>query len=144
MKCKILIYSLSLALAGGQLLANKAIVQRRIERLEFVETQWENPERVMINIHYRVPVYDTLGYLAANYSDDEKLIEISDQLRSIAKRVNELSGEQFKGRNFPPEVTDETQQLRAQLFADVSSVYGQKVLQNVKAYIKSKNEALGL
>ncbi len=141
MKKSILIGSLILVTLAGPLLANKNLVQRRVKRLQFAVTQWQSTERVMINVHYRVPVYETLGYLAANIDDDKKLVAIAQRLRPIAKRVNELSDDHFEGRSFPKNVEAETQDLAKKMFSDVQDVYGQQVEGQLKAYLTNWQKA---
>jgi len=124
------------------LLAKKDIVQQRQKRLEFAETQWQQPEKVTLNVHYRVPVIEVLGYLAANYDNMQKLDQIVLKLRPIAKRVRELSGDTFEGRTFPPELKVETQQLRNAMMADVTAIYGSGVTQQLEAYLDQKYSSM--
>lgn len=99
-------------------------VQLRKVRQEKANERWSSPSRVTINVHYRVPVIETLGYLAAFYPDSGKLLAITERLRPIAAEVSELSGESFRGRSFPPEVQEQCNRLHAELFAAVNEVYG--------------------
>lgn len=113
-----------------------------MDRLEQAETRWTEPEKVTLNIHYRVPVVETLGYLAAFYSDPQKLSTIAADLRPIAARVETLSGDRFEGRTFPPEVDAECQRLRKQMFAEVSEVYGPDAVKRIESYLRLKYSSL--
>lgn len=112
--------------------------RRRMDRLEDAETRWQEPERVTLNIHYRVPVVETLGYLAAFYPDNQKLSTVVAELRPIAVRVEALSGDRFEGRSFPAEVDAECRKLRDQMFATVKEVYGQDTVLRLENYLKIK------
>lgn len=118
--------------------AKKDIVQRRHQRIAFAEEQWQQPERVTLNVHYRVPVIEVLGFLAANYNDSRKLDTIATQLRPIAARVNELSGDTFEGRSFPANLEVETAQLREQMMNDVTRIYGAETTRRIEAYLDKK------
>ena len=135
------ISSLILVILASPLLANKNLEQRRSKRLKFAETQWQSPERVMINVHYRVPIYEVLGYLAANIDDNQKLIAIANRLRPIAQRVNTLSDDRFEGRRFPQAVEKETQEMRRTMFTDVEQIYGKQVVSQLKAYLRQWQKA---
>ncbi len=112
--------------------------RRRMDRLDEAETRWQEPERVTLNIHYRVPVVETLGYLAAFYPDNQKLSTITAELRPIAVRVEALSGDRFEGRSFPAEVDAECRKLRDQMFTSVKEVYGQDAVNRIENYLKIK------
>lgn len=129
-----------LAVLSTQMLAAPSMFteRRRIDRIEEAETRWQEPERITLNIHYRVPVVETLGYLAAFYPDQKKLSTITADLRPIAVRVQELSGDRFEGRTFPPTVDAECNKLREQMFADVKSVYGQDTVNRIQSYLEVK------
>ncbi len=122
--------------------AAKNLVQRRQERIEYAEKQWTAPEKVTLNVHYRVPVIEVLGYLAANYDDNQKLDTIVTKLRPIATRVKQLAGDSYEGRTFPVELKTETQKLRTQMFNDVTAVYGSQVTQAVESYLERKYDSL--
>lgn len=109
-----------------------------MDRLEQAENRWQEPERVTLNIHYRVPVVETLGYLAAFYPDNQKLSTIAAELRPIAVRVEDLSGDRFEGRSFPAEVDAECRKLRDQMFASVKEVYGQDTVNRIESYLNIK------
>ncbi|GHB93018.1 hypothetical protein [Cerasicoccus arenae] len=130
----------SLAVLSLELAAAPSMFKerRRMDRLEQAETRWQEPERVTLNIHYRVPVVETLGYLAAFYPDMQKLSTISADLRPIAVRVQELSGDRFEGRSFPAEVDAECRKLRDQMFTDVKEVYGQDTVNRIQSYLEIK------
>ncbi|MEO0793702.1 MAG: hypothetical protein AAFX93_00990 [Verrucomicrobiota bacterium] len=116
--------------------------RRRMDRLEMAEDRWKEPERVTLNIHYRVPVVETLGYLAAFYNDPQKLTTVSADLRPIAARVEALSGDSFEGRSFPPEVNAECQRLRTEMFGYVKEVYGDDAVKRIERYLKLKYDKL--
>lgn len=118
------------------------IVQRRQDRWEYADQQWTAPEKVTLNVHYRVPVIEVLGYLAVNYDDTQKLDTIVTKLRPIANRVKELAGDSYEGRTFPPELKTETQKLRTQMFDDVTAVYGAQVTQTIESYLERKYKSL--
>ncbi len=109
-----------------------------MDRIETAENRWTAPERVTLNIHYRVPVIETLGYLAAFYPNSQKLTMIAAELQPIAKRVEALAGDSYEGRSFPPEVETECDKLRAEMFADVKAIYGQDAVNRIEAYLKTK------
>lgn len=117
-------------------------VQLRRARQAKANERWSEPERVTINVHYRVPVIETLGYLAAFYPDNAKLVTISERLRPIAAQVNELAGESFQGRVFPPEVRDQCNALRSELFKAVDEVYGPAASQRIENYLEQKYKKL--
>lgn len=131
-----------LTLAASLADARVEVVNRRTERVKRAETRWEEPQKVMINVHYRVPVIEALGYLAATNDDNTRLVEIANRLRPIAKRVNELSGESFHGRQFPPEVRNECDQMHTALFSDIEKVYGKHTVEKVQAYLDNKYSLL--
>ncbi|WP_309385931.1 hypothetical protein [Cerasicoccus frondis] len=112
--------------------------RRRLDRIETAENRWTAPERVTLNIHYRVPVVETLGYLAAFYPNDQKLVQITNELRPIATRVQDLAGDRFEGRTFPPTVDAECQKLRSEMFADVKAIYGQDAVTRIENYLELK------
>lgn len=122
--------------------ARMEVVQLRKTRQTKADERWSEPERVTINVHYRVPVIETLGFLAAFYPDDTKLVAISKRLRPIATQVNELAGESFQGRVFPPEVREQCNALRAELFKAVDEVYGPAASQRIETYIEQKYKTL--
>lgn len=122
--------------------ARTEVVRLRQTRQAKAEERWSAPERVTINVHYRVPVVETLGYLAAFYPDNQKLISISERLRPIAAQVNELAGESFHGRSFPPEVREQCDALHADLFKAVDEIYGAAVSQRVQSYLEQKYKTL--
>lgn len=122
--------------------AAKDLVQRRKERIEFAEEQWSSPEKVTLNVHYRVPVIEVLGYLAANYDDPQRLNTIASKLRPIANRVKELAGDTYEGRTFPAGLKAETERMRTQMMNDVTAVYGSKVTQTVESYLERKYSSL--
>jgi len=113
-----------------------------MERLEQAEERWTEPERVTLNIHYRVPVVETLGYLAAFYDDPQKLTTIAADLRPIAARVETLAGDRFEGRTFPPEVDAECQRLRKDMFDKVSAVYGPNAVKRIESYLDLKYKSV--
>lgn len=132
------------AISTTQLLAAPSMFKerRRMDRLETAETRWQEPERVTLNIHYRVPVVETLGYLAAFYPDAQKLSTITADLRPIAVRVQDLAGDRFEGRSFPAEVDAECRKLRDQMFQDVKDVYGQDTVNRIQNYLNLKYSSM--
>lgn len=134
--------ALALTLFAADVHARLETVELRRNRQAKAEERWTSPSRVTINVHYRVPVIEALGYLAAFYPDNQKLITISEQLRPVAEQVQQLSGGSFSGRAFPAEVAEQCTQLRQQLFTAVSNVYGAEVSQQVDDYIKAKYQNL--
>ncbi|WOO39825.1 hypothetical protein [Rubellicoccus peritrichatus] len=123
--------------------AKKDLVQKRAKRIEFAEEQWQRPDKVTLNVHYRVPVIEVLGYLAANYDDPQKLNTIVDKLRPISNRVKTLSGDKFEGRSFPATLQAETEKLRSQMMSDVTAVYGSATTQKIESYLELKYRSLG-
>lgn len=103
--------------------------------------EWTAPE-VEINVQARVPVVDTIGYLAMNYDEPERLNRIIAQLRPIAKQVRELSGGEFRGETFPADVEVQLDKLRRQMMADVTTIYGSRVTQQLEAFLKQKYDSL--
>jgi len=116
--------------------------RRRIDRLEQADQRWVQPEKVTLNIHYRVPVVETLGYLAAFYQDPQKLTTIAAELRPIATRVETLSGDRFEGRSFPPEVDAECRKLRTEMFQKVAQIYGPTAVNLIESYLRLKYDSL--
>ena len=142
--CSIAVFSLLIAV-NADLFAGVSggfIERRRMDRIEIADNRFNAPERVTLNVQYRVPVVETLGYLAAFYPDSQKLMTISQKLRPIANRVEELSGDSFEGRTFPADVDAECKQLRQQMMADVKAVYGQEAVTRIESYIERKYGSL--
>lgn len=122
--------------------ARAEVVKLRKTRQAKADERWSTPEKVTINVHYRVPVIETLGYLAAFYPDNQKLVAISDRLRPIAAEVNALAGESFQGRAFPAEVQAQCDTLHQQLFTAVNDIYGIDASKRVQAYLEQKYKIL--
>lgn len=143
------ILALSLSFIAATLLlptphadARYEAVQLRKLRQEKANERWSSPSRVTINVHYRVPVIETLGYLAAFYPDSQKLTTIAKRLQPIAAQVHELSGESFHGRSFPPEVQEQCSRLHSELFTAVDEVYGKAVSERIQNYLQEKYKHL--
>lgn len=122
--------------------ARTEIVKLRQTRQAKADERWSAPEKVTINVHYRVPVVETLGYLAAFYPDNQKLVAISDRLRPVAAQVSELAGESFQGRAFPPEVQQQCDLLRQELFKAVNDIYGAEAVARIEHYLDQKYKML--
>lgn len=142
-RLKIIATALLICAVLSPLEAKKDIVQKRAKRIEFAEEQWQRPDKVTLNIHYRVPVIEVLGYLAANYDDPQKLNAIVDKLRPISNRIKDLSGDRFEGRTFPATLKAETEKLRSEMMSDVTAVYGSATTQKIEDYLELKYRSLG-
>lgn len=138
MRTLTLFIGLVIALTSTPLVAKKDLVGQRQKRLEFAETQWQKPEKVTLNVHYRVPVIETIGYLAVNYDDPHKLNQLVTELRPVSRRVTALSGDTFEGRSFPPELETETAKLRSSMMSDVAAIYGKQAVSKLEAYLDQK------
>ncbi len=117
--------------------AAKNMVKHHRERWEYENREWTAPE-VILNVNIRVPVVDTVGYLAVFYNEPQRFNQLVAKMRPIMTRVNELSDGTFKGHSFPAETEAELDKLRGQMFADVQSLYGDEALSRLKEYLGSK------
>lgn len=135
----VLVFCLTLSLQNG-VYAKRDLVQRRQERLAKAEAPWSEP-KVTINVHYRLPIYDALGFLAANYDDTTQFNELLTQVRPLANKVKDLTAGSLQGRSFPESLD---KQLRADLqtlFAHVEDIYGANALHELKDYLEQKQAA---
>jgi len=110
-------------------------------RREYENREWSEPE-VILNVNVRVPVVDTVGYLAVFYNEPQRFNQLLSKMRPIMKRVDELSGGDFSGNSFPAQVEVELDKLRNQMFADVQALYGQDALNRLKTYLDNKYSSL--
>ncbi len=118
------------------------INRRRQETYEESRERFQDEKRVSLNVHYRVPVIETLGFLAANEEDTDKLLSIVERVRPIADRVRVLSGNTFEGRRFPADVSDELDAMRARLMDTVLVIYGKDTHASLEAYLTQKYDYL--
>ena len=123
------------------LFAAKNRLEMHRRRWEYEEREWSAP-KVELNVQYRVPVVDTIGFLAVNYDEPEKLNRLLVQVRPISRKVAEMSGGTFQGGTFPAEVEAELGVLRKQMMSDVTAIYGQAVTNRLEAFLKQKYGAL--
>ncbi|MBC2593123.1 hypothetical protein H5P28_02500 [Ruficoccus amylovorans] len=132
-----------MALAGAALFMAHGLVAgpRPIDnhrtRWEYENQEWSEP-KVMLNVQYRVPVIDTIGYLAVNFNEPQRLNQLLAKIRPIQSRVMELSQGTFQGRSFPAETETELDKLRTQMMSDVSAIYGDAATKQVEAYLSQK------
>ena len=117
--------------------ARKDLVQRRSDRLEKAN-QLSDSDTVIINIHKIVPVYDVLGFMAANYDDINKFESLLEALRPVADKVKQLSGGTLGKRVFPKSVADELEEDRQIIFSTVKEIYGDAVMAHLKDYLSQK------
>lgn len=135
--------ALALVIAGEVIAAPSGFIERRrMDRVDTAEERYSSPESITLNIHYRVPVVETLGYLAAFDADTQKLTLVASELRPIAARVQDLTGDSFEGREFPPEIDAECQRLRTEMFAHVRDIYGAEMVTRIDRYLKLKYDKL--
>ncbi|MDP0496446.1 MAG: hypothetical protein Q7Q73_09590 [Verrucomicrobiota bacterium JB024] len=134
------VLSLDIALAPG-LLAGPRVIDAHRARWEYEEQEWSEP-KVELNVQYRVPVVDTIGYLAVNYNEPQRLNQLLTKVRPISQRVADLSEGTFQGRKFPAEVEVELDKLRQQMMADVTAIYGADVTKKLEAFLAQKYGAL--
>ncbi|MEM8548067.1 MAG: hypothetical protein AAGF46_07890, partial [Pseudomonadota bacterium] len=85
---------------------------------------------------------DTIGYLAMQYDEPQRLTTIIAKLRPIAKQVRELSGGEFRGSTFPADVEVRLDQLRQQMMDDVTTVYGSTVTGQLESFLRQKYDSL--
>ncbi len=130
------VLAFDLVMAPG-VLAGPRPVDAHQKRWEYEEREWSEP-KVVLNVQYRVPVIDTVGYLAVRYNEPQRLTQLVAKLRPIVTRTDELSEGTFQGRSFPAEVEVELDQLRKQMMDAVTTIYGAQATQQVEAYLAQK------
>ncbi|MGE9293164.1 hypothetical protein [Ruficoccus sp. ZRK36] len=129
------------ALTVSGLLAGPRPIDAHRDRWEYEDREWTEP-KVELNVQYRVPVVDTIGFLAVNYNEPQRLNQLLVKVRPISQRVTDLSEGTFQGRKFPAEVEVELDKLRTQMMEDVTAIYGAGVTQKVEAFLAQKYGAL--
>ena len=134
------VLALDIALAPG-LLAGPRVIDAHRKRWEYEDQEWSEP-KVTLNVQYRVPVIDTIGYLAVNYNEPQRLNQLLTKVRPISQRVTQLSEGTFQGRSFPAEVETELDALRKEMMDDVTAIYGASVTQKLEAFLKEKYSAV--
>ena len=117
--------------------AKKDLVQRRSDRLEKAN-QLSDPDTVIINVHQIVPVYDALGFMAANYDDIDRFESLLKALRPVAEKIKQLSGGTLDDRVFPRSVADELEEDGQIIFSTVKEIYGDAVMTELKDYLSKK------
>ena len=117
--------------------AKKDLVQRRSDRLEKAN-QLSDPDTVIINVHQIVPVYDALGFMAANYNDIDRFESLLKALRPVAEKIKQLSGGTLDDRVFPRSVADELEEDGQIIFSTVKEIYGDAVMTELKDYLSKK------
>lgn len=137
LRCPLALIALlpALLLAGGK---SSDLVQNRQQRLDRETNRMQEAPRVTINVHYRVPVVEAYGYFAAYHDDTDKLNELLTRLQPVSKRVIELAGQTFSGRDFPPSVDQEMQQLRDQLDTTIIEIYGDAIFRDFVTYLEAR------
>lgn len=120
--------------------AAKDLVGRRQERLKKADAPWSEP-KIVINVHHRIPVYDSLGFLAANYDEPQKFEQLLVKVRPIATKVKTLSGGSLQGRSFPQSLDKELRNDRQVMFTAVREIYGASVLRELQSYLEKKQGA---
>lgn len=136
----IILLSLGLLLQDS-LYAKKDLVKRRQERLAMADAPWSEP-KVTINVHHRVAIYDTLGYLAASYDEPGKFAQLLQRVRPIADKVNRLSQGSLSGRSFPQSLAAELRADEGAMFAAVKEIYGNAILVELRNYLDKKQAAM--
>ncbi|MGF1485268.1 MAG: hypothetical protein ACFBZ8_12995 [Opitutales bacterium] len=128
-------------------------VQRRIERLETVEeTQKEEKrietetwadERIRLNLRYRVPVIEAVGFCALLPPANQDFPAFLEAARAIDAELELLATQHtYVGRDLPPAVERRTDALRQTLYAAVETHFGGGARQDFVEHLRQLQGAL--
>ena len=118
--------------------------RRRVERTIGCGSSIWSLSKVRANIAHRLPLNDTLGFLARHYSKESASSwQITQKaFLKMDRYTQELLGHflPMSGRTFPRRLDRDLAALKRDMFAIVQEYYGAEVLANLRIYLKQRRQ----